>query len=59
MYMHEAMKEGAGQEIIFQAMQMEVRDQTKNGNFSVIHLLELPKGGKGATVVYCQQCGSR
>jgi hypothetical protein len=43
MYMHQAVKE-ADRDQFIQAMQKEVRDQSKNGNFLVNHRSEVPKG---------------
>ena len=43
MYMHQAVKEPDKDHFIA-AMQKEVRDQSENGNFSVIHKSMVPKG---------------
>jgi hypothetical protein len=43
MYMHQAVKEPDRDQFIA-AMQKEVRDQSENRNFSVIHKSKVPKG---------------
>ena len=43
MYMHQAMKQDDKQEFI-KAMQKEVEDQTRNGNFSIVERKLIPKG---------------
>ncbi len=43
MYLHEAMKEPDKKEFI-EAMRKEVRDQSENGNFTVMPRSQLPKG---------------
>ena len=43
MYMHEAMKQPDKKEFV-KAMQKEVEDQMSNGNFSIIHKSDVPKG---------------
>jgi hypothetical protein len=43
MYLHEAMKEPDKANFI-KAIQKEVQDQMDNGNYSIMHQLELPKG---------------
>ena len=43
MYLHQAMQEPDRKEFI-EAMKKEVKDQSENGNFSVMHRSELPKG---------------
>jgi hypothetical protein len=44
MYMHQAVKEPDKDKFIDEAMQKEVRDQSENGNFSVVHKSDVPKG---------------
>ena len=43
MYMHEAMREPDHKEFI-KAMEKEVEDQMNNGNFTIVHKSEVPKG---------------
>lgn len=43
MYMHQAMQEPDKKQFV-EAMKKEVRDQSENGNFTVMHKSELPKG---------------
>jgi transposase InsO family protein len=43
MYMHQAVKEPDRDNFI-EAMQKEVRDQSENGNFSVVHKSKVPRG---------------
>jgi hypothetical protein len=52
MYMHQAIQEPDKKQFV-KSMQKEVRDQSKNGNFTVMHKLKLPKGD----TMYYQQCG--
>ena len=43
MYMHQAMKE-PDKDKFKEAMVKEVKDQMENGNFSIVHRSEVPKG---------------
>ena len=49
MYLHEAMQQEDKTELI-KAMMEEVRDQTDNGNFSIIKRNQVPKG---STILPC------
>jgi hypothetical protein len=43
MYLHQAMKEHDRNQFV-EAMQKEVKDQSKNGNFSIVKRLTVPEG---------------
>ena len=43
MYMHEAVKEKDKDQFIL-AMKKEVEDQMANGNYTIVHIKEVPKG---------------
>jgi len=54
MYLHEALKEPDRKEFI-QAMDKELRDQLKHGNFTVVHKSTVPEGATVLPTVWAMQ----